>query len=56
VLTCALRAHVKNLKMELNNKFCLEKIRFQISRILNAQFTTKYFYLWLLNLCLESTR
>jgi hypothetical protein len=45
VLTCALRAHIKNLKMKLNNKFCLEKIRFQISRILNAQFPTKYFYL-----------
>jgi hypothetical protein len=28
VLTCALRAQVKNLKMELNHKLCLEKIRF----------------------------
>jgi hypothetical protein len=28
VLTCALRAQVKNLKMELNYKLCLEKIRF----------------------------
>jgi hypothetical protein len=41
MLTCALRAQVKKLKMEIKNKFCIENISFETFKTLNAQFPRK---------------
>jgi len=55
MLTCALRAQVKELKIELSNKFYIEKITFETFNTLNAQFPRKNFYIWFLNLCRKGT-
>jgi len=57
MLTCALKAQVKKLKMESKSNFCIEKlkmesksnfciekIKFQTFNILYAQFLRKSFY------------
>jgi hypothetical protein len=36
MLTCALRAQVKELKMEIKNKFYIENITFTTFKTLNA--------------------
>jgi len=41
MLTCALRAHVKELKIELSNKFYIKKLTFETFKTLNAQFLEK---------------
>ena len=45
MLTCALRAQVKELKMEIKNKFCIESIIFATFKALNAQVPRKIFYI-----------
>jgi hypothetical protein len=55
MLTCALKAQVKELKIELSNKFYVEKITFETFKTLNAQFPRKNFYFRFLNLCLKGT-
>jgi hypothetical protein len=50
MLTCALRAQVKELKMEIKNKFYIESITFATFKTLNAQVPRKTFYIYLLNL------
>jgi hypothetical protein len=37
MLTCALRAQVKELKKEIKNKFCVESMTFATFNALNAQ-------------------
>jgi len=55
MLSCALRAQVKELKIEIKNKFYIENITFVIFKILNAQVSRKIFYIWILNLCPKDT-
>jgi len=55
MLTCAIRAQVKELKIESSNKFYVEKITFETFKTLNAQFPRKHFYFWFLNLCPKGT-
>jgi len=55
MLTCALRAQVKKLKMEIKNKFYIENITFTTFKTLNAQVPRKTFNICLLNLCLKGT-
>jgi len=38
MLTCALRVQVKELKMEIKNKFYIESITFSTFKTLNVQF------------------
>jgi len=45
MLTCALRAQVNGLKMEIKNKFCFESITFATFKTLNAQVPRKTFYI-----------
>jgi len=49
-LSCALRAQVKEqvkeLKMEIKNKFYIENITIETFKTLNAQFSRKNFYIW----------
>jgi hypothetical protein len=44
MLTCALRAQVKELKKEIKNKFCIESITFATFKALNEQIPRKTFY------------
>jgi hypothetical protein len=55
MLTCALRAQVKELKMEIKNNFYIENITFETFKVLNAQFPSKNFHICLLNLCPKGT-
>jgi hypothetical protein len=55
MLTCALRTQVKELKMEIKNKFYIESTIFATFKTLNAQISRKNFYIFLLNLCLKGT-
>jgi hypothetical protein len=55
MLTCALRAQVKKLKMEIKNNFYIESITFTTFKTLNAQVPRKTFYIWFLNLCPKGT-
>lgn len=55
MLTCALRAQVKELKIEIKNKFYIGSITFATFKTLNAQVPKKTFYIWFLNLCLKGT-
>jgi len=55
MLTCVFGAQVKELKIKLSNKFYIEKITFEIFKILKAQFPRKNFYIWFLNLCPKGT-
>jgi hypothetical protein len=55
MLTCALRAQVKELKKEIKNKFYIEIITFATFKTLNAQVLKKNFYICLLNLCPKGT-
>jgi hypothetical protein len=55
MLTCALRAQVKELKKEIKNKFYIKNIIFATFKTLNAQVSRKTFYIYLLNLCPKST-
>jgi len=55
MLTCALRAQVKELKKEIKNNFFIESITFTTFKTLNVQVPRKLFYICLLNLCLKST-
>jgi len=55
MLTCALRPQVKELKIEIKNKFYIESITFAIFKTLNAQVSRKTVYICLLNLCLKDT-
>ena len=48
MLTCALRAQVKDLKMEIKNNFYIESITFTNFKTLNAQVSRKTFYICLL--------
>jgi len=48
VLTCALRVQVNKLKIEIKNKFYIKKITFEAFKTLNAQFSRKNFYIYLL--------
>jgi hypothetical protein len=50
MLTCALRAQVKKLKIEIKNKFYIESITFVTFKTLNAQISRKTLYIWFLNL------
>jgi len=50
MLYCALRAQVKEFKIEIKNKFYIENITFSTFKILNAQVPRKAFYIWFLNL------
>jgi hypothetical protein len=43
MLTCALRAQVKELEKEIKNKFYIESITFATFKILNAQVPKKTF-------------
>jgi len=45
MLTCALRAQVKELKMKIKNKFYIKNITFAIFKILNPQVPRKTFYI-----------
>jgi len=45
MLTCALRAQVKEFKMEIKNKFYIESITFATFKALNAQVPRKTFYI-----------
>jgi len=45
MLTCALGAQDKDLKVELKNKCCIENISFEVFKIVNAQFPTSNFYI-----------
>jgi len=56
MLTCVIRAQVKELKMEIQNKFYVENITFETFKILNAQFSSKNFYIWFLNLYASRTQ
>ncbi len=47
MLTCTFRAQVKKFKMELINKFDIEKIIFETFKTFNAQFLRKNFYSFL---------
>jgi len=51
MLTCALRAQVKELKIEIKNKFYIKSITFATFKALNAQVSRKIFYICLFNLC-----
>jgi len=55
MLTCALRAQVKELKKEIKNNFFIESITFTTFKTLNVQVPRKLFYICLLNLCLKNT-
>lgn len=55
MLTCALRAQVKEFKMEIKNKIYIESITFATFKTLNAQISRKIFYIWFLNLCPKGT-
>jgi len=48
MLTCVLRAQVKELKIELNNKFYIKKLTFKTFKTLNAQFL-RIFFLYLIS-------
>jgi len=52
MLTCAFRAQIKEVKMEIKNKFYIENITFETFKTLNLQFSSKNFYICILNLCL----
>lgn len=41
MLICALRTQVKEFKIELSNKFYIEKITFETFKTLNVQFQKK---------------
>jgi len=45
MLTCALRAQVKELKMEIQNNFYIENTTFETFNALNAQFLKYFFYI-----------
>jgi len=45
MLTCALGAQDKNLKIELKNKSCIENINFEVFKIVKTQFPTSNFYI-----------
>jgi len=55
MLTCALKAQVKELKKEINNKFYIESLTFATFETLNAHVPRKTFYICLLNLCPKDT-
>jgi len=55
MLTCDLKTQVKELKMEIKNKFNIENITFELFKTLNSRFPRKNFYIYFLNLCLKST-
>jgi len=55
VLICALKAHVKKLKIKIKKKFYLKNITFETFKALNAQFSKKNFYICLFNLCPKDT-
>jgi len=44
MLTCALRTQVKELKMEIKNKFGIETITFATFKTVDAQVSKKTFY------------
>jgi len=44
MLTCALRAQVKKLKIELKDNFCIENIKFSTFNTMNVQGPRKSFY------------
>jgi len=45
LLTCALRAQDKNLKIKFKNKYCIENISFKVFKVMNAQFSKLNFYI-----------
>jgi len=55
MLTCALRAQVKEFKKEIKNKFYIESLTFATFETLNAQVPRKTFYICLPNLCPKGT-
>jgi len=55
MLSFVLRAQVKELKIEIKNKFYIENITSATFKILNAQVPRKVFYIWFLNLCPKGT-
>jgi len=50
MLTCVLRTQITKFKIELENKFYIEKINFENFNTLNVQFSKKI-YICFLNLC-----
>ena len=55
MLTCALRAQVKEFKMEIKNKFYIESVTFATFKTFNAQVLKKTFYICCPNLCPKDT-
>jgi len=55
MLTCALRAQVKEFKKGTKNKFYIESLTFATFETLNAHVPIKTFYICLLNLCPKGT-
>ena len=45
MLTCALWAQDKDLTIELNNRYCIGNISFQVFKFMNAQFSRLDFFI-----------
>jgi len=55
MLNCTLKTQVKELKIEIKNKFYIKSITFTIFKTLITQVSRKTFYIWFLNLCPKGT-